>query len=160
MLQRFLGTDNSKTLFAQRALLGAVMLPHGAQKLLGWFGGYGFDGTMGYFTGTLHIPTPLAFLVIMAESAGALGLVLGLGTRLAAFGITLTMVGAVLTSHLSNGFFMNWFGGQPGEGFEYHLLALALSLPLVVRGGGAWALDHGLLARAERPTERRALDAS
>ncbi len=70
------------------------------------------------------------------------------------------MVGAVLTSHLSNGFFMNWFGGQPGEGFEYHLLALALALPLVVRGGGAWALDHGVLASLQRTSERSALDAS
>ena len=160
MLQRFLATDHSKTLFAQRALLGAVMLPHGAQKLLGWFGGYGFSGTMIYFTGTLHVPSPLAFLVIIAESVGALGLVLGLGTRLAAFGIAATMVGAVLTSHLSNGLFMNWFGAQAGEGFEYHLLALALSLPLVVRGGGAWALDHGLHASLQRTTEQPALDAS
>ncbi len=160
MLQLFFGTDRSKTLFAQRALLGAVMFPHGAQKLLGWFGGYGFGGTMSYFTGTLHIPAPLGFLVIIAEAVGSLGLVLGLGTRLAAFGIAATMVGAVLTSHLSNGFFMNWFGAQSGEGFEYHLLALALALPLVVRGGGAWALDHNVLASLQRAPERPVLGAS
>ena len=130
----------------QRALLGAVMLPHGAQKLLGWFGGYGFSGTMNYFTGTLHIPSPLAFLVIASEAFGSLGLLLGLGTRLAAFGAAATMIGAVLTTHLQVGFFMNWFGNQPGEGLEYHLLALALALPLLVRGGGALALDRSLLA--------------
>src|SRR3954447_19658496 len=124
MLERFLKTDSSKTLLGQRALLGAVMLPHGAQKLLGWFGGYGFSGTMNYFTGTLHIPSAFAFLVIVSEAFGSLGLLLGLGTRLAAFGTVLTMVGAVLTTHLQLGFFMNWFGNRPGEGFEYHLLAL------------------------------------
>jgi putative oxidoreductase len=146
MLERFLKTDLSFTLFAQRALLGAVMLPHGAQKLLGWFGGYGFSGTIDYFSGTLHIPSALGFLVIMSEAFGSLGLLLGLGTRLAAFGSAATMIGAVLTTHLPVGFFMNWFGNQPGEGFEYHLLALALALPLVVRGGGAFALDRKLLA--------------
>jgi len=135
MLRRFFLTDSSRTLLVQRVLLGGVMLPHGAQKLLGWFGGYGFSGTMNYFTGTLHIPSLLAFLVI------------GLGTRLAAFGAAATMIGAVLTTHLQVGFFMNWFGNQPGEGLEYHLLALALALPLVVRGGGAFALDRSLLAR-------------
>lgn len=149
MLERFLTTDHSKTAFAQRVLLGAVMLPHGAQKLLGSLGGYGFAGTMGYFTGTLHLPWLLAFLVILSESLGSLLLVIGLGTRLAAFGVVATMIGAVLTTHLQVGFFMNWFGAQTGEGFEYHLLALALAVPLVVRGGGAWALDRQLLASAQ-----------
>ena len=145
MLDRFLKTDVSKTLYVQRVLLGAVMLPHGAQKLLGWFGGYGFSGTMSFFTGTMHIPSALAFLVIASESFGSLGLLLGLGTRLAAFGAAATMIGAVLTTHLKVGFFMNWFGNQAGEGLEYHLLALALALPLVLRGGGAFSLDRGLL---------------
>jgi len=146
MLQSILKTDQSKTLFAQRLLLGLVMFPHGAQKLFGWFGGYGFSGTLGFFIDTMHFPALLAVLVILAEGLGSLGLVLGLGTRIAAFGIAANMLGAVLTTHLSVGFFMNWFGKQQGEGFEYHLLALALALPLVVRGAGAWALDHRLLA--------------
>jgi putative oxidoreductase len=144
MLERFLKTDVSKTLYAQRVLLGAVMLPHGAQKLLGWFGGYGFSGTMDYFTGTMHLPSGLAFLVIVSESFGSLCLLLGLGTRLAAFGAAATMIGAVLTTHLKVGFFMNWFGNQTGEGLEFHLLALALALPLMIRGGGAFSLDRGL----------------
>ena len=149
MLQRFFNTNASKTLCMQRLLLGAVMFPHGAQKLLGWFGGYGFDGTMNYFTGTMHIPSALAFLVIASEAFGSLGLLFGLGTRLAAFGAASTMVGAVLTTHLKVGFFMNWFGNQPGEGLEYHLLALALALPLVVRGGGAFSLDRRLFEALE-----------
>lgn len=147
-LDRFFSTDRTQTaLLVQRAALGAVMLPHGAQKLLGWFGGYGFEGTMTFFTDTVGLPSPIAFLVIMAESLGALALVLGLGTRLAAFGLSAVMLGAVLTTHLANGFFMNWFGNQPGEGFEFHLLALALSVPLMVWGGGRAALDSWLADR-------------
>jgi putative oxidoreductase len=151
MLSRFLTTDDSRTRLAQRLILGLVMLPHGAQKLLGLFGGYGFAGTMGYFTGTLHIPGPLAFLVIVSEFFGSLALIAGLGTRLMAFGASAVMVGAVLTSHLGNGFFMNWFGQQHGEGFEYHLLALALSVPLVLEGAGAFSLDRWLHRRLRQP---------
>ncbi len=149
MLQRFLTTTPDKTLFLHRAVLGTVMLPHGAQKLLGWFGGYGFDGTMRFFTETLHVPAPLAFLVIASESLGSVALLLGLGTRLAAFGCAATMLGAVLTAHAQVGFFMNWFGTQAGEGVEYHLLALALALPLLVLGGGAYSLDREVLAATE-----------
>jgi len=147
MLSRFFGTDHSRILLAQRLVLGLVMFPHGAQKLLGWFGGYGFAGTMGFFTGTMHIPAPLAFLVIVSEFFGSLALIAGLGTRLAALGAAAVMIGAVLTSHLDNGFFMNWFGQQKGEGFEYHLLALALAVPLVVEGAGARSADAWLRQR-------------
>ena len=147
----FLSTDRKNWLLtAQRIVLGLVILPHGAQKLLGWFGGYGFSGTMGFFTGTLGIPAPIAALVIVGESFGALALVLGLASRLSAFGISAIMIGAVLTTHLANGFFMNWFGGAPGEGFEYHLLALGLSIPLVIAGGGAGALDSWIGDRLRR----------
>lgn len=150
MFERFLKTNTSKTLLAQRLMLGGVMLPHGAQKVFGWFGGYGFSGTMDHFTGAMHLPTVLAVLVIGSEALGSLGLIFGLGTRLAAFGIAANMIGAVLTSHLQAGFFMNWFGKQTGEGFEYHLLALALAVPLIVRGGGAFAVDTRVLAAIER----------
>ena len=134
-------------LWFQRIVLGLVMFPHGAQKLLGWFGGYGFSGTMGFFTDVMHIPAPLAFLIVVGELLGAIGLVLGAGTRLAAAGIAAIMLGAIFTSHVSVGFFMNWFGAQKGEGFEYHLLALALALPLVIRGGGWLSLDGALAER-------------
>lgn len=146
LLDRFLATDSDRTLLVQRVVLGAVMLPHGAQKLLGWFGGHGFAGTMGYFTASLHIPAPFAFLVVVAESLGAVGLLLGAGTRLTALGMVAVMIGAAST-HLDAGFFMNWFGAQQGEGFEYHLLALALAVPLLVRGGGQLSVDRALHAR-------------
>lgn len=89
-----------------RVLLGAVILPHGAQKVLGWFGGHGFEGTMGFFTGTLGIPTLFAFLAIAAESAGALALIAGFFTRVAAAGVAAVMAVA-MTMHSQHGFFMN-----------------------------------------------------
>jgi len=147
ILDRLLSTDRDRTLLAQRVALGLIMFPHGAQKLLGWFGGYGYAGTMAFFTGTLHLPAPLAVLIILAESLGAVGLVLGAGTRVASLGIAAVMLGAIATTHAGVGFFMNWFGTQGGEGFEYHLLVLALALPLVVRGGGARSVDGWLAAR-------------
>jgi putative oxidoreductase len=154
LIQRFLRTDPDNVgLLVQRVVLGFVMFPHGAQKLLGWFGGYGFDGTMEFFTSAMHLPSPIAFLVIMGEFFGALLLVAGLGTRFAASGITAIMLGAVLTTHLHVGFFMNWFGAQQGEGFEFHVLALALSIPLMVWGGGRYAADS-VLAKSTGTTAR------
>ena len=129
-----------------RLALGLVMLPHGAQKLLGWFGGYGFQGTMGFLTG-MGLPYPVALLVIFAEFFGALGLIFGLFGRLSAFGIAAVMIGAVLTSHIGNGFFMNWSGQQPGEGFEFHLLALGLALPVIAFGSGRFSLDQVLFGK-------------
>ena len=161
IIARLLGTDTqNRLLLGQRLLLAAVMLPHGAQKLLGWFGGFGFQATMGYFTGTLHIPAPLALLVIVAESIGALGLAFGLLSRVAGFGLFATMAGAALMSHLDNGFFMNWFGAQKGEGFEYHLLAMALALPIVLAGGGKYALDTWLARKLGERFSRRAAGAA
>src|SRR4051812_9667067 len=157
-METLLKTDTQNSMLTiQRALLGAVMFPHGAQKLLGWFGGYGFDGTMKFFTETVHLPAPLSLLVILGESIGALLLIAGLGTRIAAFGISAIMLGAVLTTHGSVGFFMNWFGNQPGEGYEYHLLALALSVPLVIAGGGRHSLDSWVRARLGEPRNRGVL---
>ena len=124
-----------------RLTLGAVMLPHGAQKLLGWFGGYGFAGTMNFFTG-MGVPAFIAFLIIVTEFFGGLALLLGVGSRLAALGIAALMVGAVGLVHASNGFFMNWVGNQPGEGFEFHLLALGIALAVMVKGSGALSLDR------------------
>lgn len=142
MYQRLFSTDkNDTTALVLRLTLGLVMFPHGAQKALGWFGGYGFTGTMGFFTEQMQIPALFAFLAIAAEFAGSLGLITGLLTRLSAFGIGAVMVVAVLTSHLGNGFFMNWYGNQKGEGFEYHLLAIGIAVALVLRGGGRASLD-------------------
>lgn len=149
-LLALLRTDHDRVALLLRLALGLVILPHGAQKLLGWFGGHGFEGTMGYFTGALGIPAAVAFLVILAESAGALALVTGFLGRVSAAGIAAVMAGAVLTSHLQHGFFMNWSGQQAGEGFEYHLLAIAIAVALMVRGSGAWSLDRLLARRVAR----------
>jgi putative oxidoreductase len=143
-LHRLVATPKDPVATLLRLTLGVVMFPHGAQKVLGWFGGYGFDGTMKFLTGTIHAPVLFAALAIAAEFLGSLGLVFGLFTRVAALGILGVMVVAVLTVHLPNGFFMNWTGAQAGEGFEYHLLAGALALALIVRGAGAWSLDRRL----------------
>jgi putative oxidoreductase len=145
-LRLLCNTDEGVAPLVARLALGLVMFPHGAQKALGWFGGYGFSGTMSFFTGTMHIPAPFAFLAIAAEFAGSVALVLGLFSRVAALGIGTNMVVAVLTTHAANGFFMNWFGNQKGEGIEYHILALGLALIVLVSGGGRASLD-GFVAR-------------
>ncbi|HYE99824.1 MAG TPA: DoxX family protein [Planctomycetota bacterium] len=132
---------------AARVTLGLVMFPHGAQKLLGWFGGHGFSGTMGYFTEHAGLPWIAAFLVIVAEFFGSLGLLVGFLGRLAAAGIAAVMVGAIVMVHLPHGFFMNWQGTQAGEGFEFHLLALGLAAVVLIRGSGALSIDRGLATR-------------
>lgn len=124
-----------------------VFFAHGAQKALGWFGGYGFSGTMGFFTGMLHIPAPFAVLAIAAEFLGGLGLIFGLLTRVAAFGIFCNMLVAVAMVHHQFGLFMNWTGTQKGEGFEFHLLALAMTAFLMIRGAGAVSVDRLLSAK-------------
>ncbi len=144
MIKKIIKTENDITATILRITLGVVMFPHGAQKVFGWFGGYGFEGTMGFFTGQMGIPAIFAFLAILAEFAGSLGLITGLLTRVAAFGIASVMVVATLTAHLSNGFFMNWYGNQKGEGFEYHLLAIGIAVALMIRGGGAYSVDKKL----------------
>ncbi len=125
-----------------RLALGLMILPHGLQKTFGLFGGYGFSGTMNFFTETMGIPAFFAFLAIAAEFLGGLGLIFGFMTRISAFGVGMTMLVAALTSHIQNGFFMNWFGAQKGEGWEFHLLAIGISLALILRGGGAFSLDR------------------
>jgi putative oxidoreductase len=145
MLRRLLATDDSKATAILRLVLGIVFFAHGAQKLLGWFGGPGFSGSMGLFTGYLHIPAPLAFLAIAAEFFGGLGLILGFLTRFAAFGIAMNMVVAIAMVHGTFGFFMNWTGTQKGEGFEYHLLVLAITAFLMIRGAGALSVDRTIV---------------
>ena len=146
-LRWLLGTRAGFGMTAARLLLAVVMFPHGAQKALGWFGGYGWSGTMGFLTGQVGLPAALAALVIGIEFLAPLFLVAGLATRAAALGIAAVMVGAVVTVHLPFGFFMNWSGAQGGEGFEYHLLALGLAVALLLEGAGRASLDR-LLARS------------
>ena len=147
MLNILLKTDDDTASLIMRVLLGIVFFPHGAQKLLGWFGGNGFSATMGFFTDKMGIPVILAFLAIMAESLGAVALITGLLTRVAAFGVATNMVVAIFMVHLPNGFFMNWFGNQKGEGFEFHILAIALAVGIMIRGGGKWSVDGMITKR-------------
>ncbi|MHA3772679.1 DoxX family protein [Verrucomicrobiota bacterium sgz303538] len=148
-LRTLLVTSDSVASLILRLALGVVFFPHGAQKVLGWFGGHGFAGTMGFFTQTMHIPALFAFLAIAAEFAGAIGLILGLFTRVAAFGIASVMLVAVATVHWHNGFFMNWNMNQKGEGFEYHLLALGIAVALMIAGGGKLSIDRLLSKRTD-----------
>lgn len=143
-------TDSNTAPLIARLTLGLIMFPHGAQKALGWYGGYGYEGTMGYFTGTLGIPALLAFLVIAAEFAGAIGLITGFLTRVSAFGIAAVMTGAIFMAHKANGFFMNWSGQQAGEGYEYHLLAIGLALIVLIHGAGRASLDVLVAKRLEK----------
>jgi putative oxidoreductase len=149
MWKRLFQTNDDVVALVLRLMLGIVFFPHGMQKLLGWFGGYGFEGTMGFFTGKLGIPALFAFLAIVAESLGALGLILGLGTRVAAFGISVTIAVAAMMLHVQHGFFMNWFGSQKGEGIEYHLLVIGMGIALMIAGGGKWSLDRAIAGARE-----------
>src|SRR5271170_8504202 len=148
MIRRVLSTDDSLATAILRLTLGVVFFAHGAQKMLGWFGGFGFRGTMGFFTGAMHIPAPLAFLAIAAEFFGGIGLIFGFLTRVAAFGIAMNMLVAVALVHHNFGFFMNWTGAQKGEGYEYHLLVLAMAAFLMIKGAGAFSLDRAFTVSA------------
>lgn len=141
-MNRLFQTEDRWAPFILRIMLALVIFPHGAQKLLGWFGGNGFEGTMGFFTQQMGLPWVIAFLVIMGESIGALALAAGFLTRFTAAGLGIIMLGAIATVHWPNGFFMNWFGAQAGEGFEFHLLVIGMGLSLMMTGAGKWSVDR------------------
>lgn len=143
MIRKLLATNDDILQLILRLTLGIVIFPHGAQKLLGWFGGGGFSATMQGMT-SMGLPAAIVFLVIVAESFGALGLISGFLTRFSAFGISMVMLGAIFTVHAKVGFFMNWMGQQQGEGYEYHLLVLGIALVLMLRGGGKFSVDGAL----------------
>jgi putative oxidoreductase len=149
VFRKLLATPNDWTLTLLRLALGIVFFAHGAQKVLGWFGGYGFSATMGFFTNMMHIPAPFAFLAICAEFLGGIGLIVGALGRIAAFGIACNMTVAILMVHSRFGLFMNWTGEQKGEGFEYHLLVLAITVALMARGSGAFSVDRALAGQSQ-----------
>ncbi len=156
-MNRLLYTENEYGALIVRLALGIVIFPHGAQKLLGWFGGNGFAGTIQHFTENMGIPYALALLVIIAEFFGSLGLIVGALTRIAAFGIGCVMIGAIVTVHWPHGFFMNWSGNKAGEGFEFHILAIGMCLALMLRGAGAFSIDRILgKPKSENPPRRPA----
>jgi len=147
MIKKLFATDGNLSGTILRVALGVAMFPHGAQKLLGWFGGYGFSATLKSFESNMHIPFIFALAAILAESVGAVALIAGFFTRIAALAIAADMAVAVYLVHWKVGFFMNWMGNQKGEGFEYHILAVAVALALVVRGGGLWSVDRAMAGK-------------
>ena len=148
MLTWLIDTNGDWVLTIVRFVLGVVLFAHGAQKLLGWFGGPGLGATLRTFRDELRIPIPLACLAIAAEFFGGLGLIVGFLTRIAALGVAITMAVAMVTVHLKYGFFMNWFGEKQGHGVEYHLVVIALALVVIVKGAGAFSFDSALSRHA------------
>jgi putative oxidoreductase len=130
-----------------RLTLAAVMFPHGAQKALGWFGGHGWSGTMEFLTGGAGLPSPVAAGVILLEFVGPILLAIGLASRAVALGFVGLMLGAIATVHAEHGFFMNWFGTQKGEGFEYHILVIGLAAATVLLGSGPLSVDAAIARR-------------
>jgi putative oxidoreductase len=142
MISNLFSTGPDWTLTIIRVILGVVFFAHGAQKMLGWFGGTGLKETLRTMHELVGLPIPLAFLAVTSEFLGGLGLIAGLLGRVAAIGICITMVSAIVMVHWRNGLFLNWFGERKGHGFEYHLLAIALAIAIIVRGSGAASLDR------------------
>jgi putative oxidoreductase len=154
LLNIFTRTSGLTVPLILRLTLALVFFPHGAQKVLGWFGGYGFEGTMGFFTSKMGLPYAIALLPVLTEFLAPFALIAGLGTRIAALAVGVDMLVAVLTVHLANGFFMNWFGTQKGEGFEYHLLVIGIAIALVVQGAGRLSVDQAIADRTGTGTEK------
>jgi putative oxidoreductase len=145
MLRNIIRTSDARSLTLLRLALGIVVFPHGAQKVLGWFGGPGFAGTYGFFTHQLHIPAVFALLAIAAEFLGSLGLIVGFLGRVAAFGIVVNFIVAAAMVYKQGGFyFMNWAGTQKGEGIEFFILLLAMAVVIMVKGSGAYSVDRAL----------------
>lgn len=147
MTKHLLATTNSYNWFILRVTLGIVLFAHGSQKAFGWFNGFGWENSMNYFTGSVGIPAALAAFVILIESAGALLLILGFAGRINAALIAIVMLGAFFAEHHQHGFYMNWFGNQQGEGYEFDLLVWAISIVLVINGSGKCSIDRWLYTR-------------
>lgn len=135
-------TSKDYTGIVARLTLGLIMFPHGAQKMIGVFGGYGFSRTMNFFTGVMHLPWIISLLVILIEFFGPIFLIVGFASRIVSWLLIALFIGMIVTSHFSNGFFMNWFGNQKGEGFEYHLLYIGLAVVMLINGSGKISIDE------------------
>ena len=161
MIETLVSTNPDWVLTIARLVIGIIFFAHGAQKLLGWYGGPGFSGTVKALTTQLKLPAPLAVLVISTEFFGGLGLIVGLLSRIAALAIFLAMLGAIAMVHFRYGLFMDWFGNQKGHGIEYHLIVMALALVVMVKGAGAFSMDYFLYqhntaeALSQQQTTRR-----
>lgn len=150
MFRNLLRTSDDRVIAFLRLMVAIVVFPHGAQKVLGWFGGFGFSGTMGFLTQQVHLPAPIAILVPTAEFLAPIFLFFGLLGRLAAFGIAADYLAVAIAGHLKNGFFMNFSGQQKGEGVEYFILAIGIAIAVMIRGSGAWSIDR-MLSRDTGP---------
>ena len=149
LVKQFLKTNPNIGFSIARWTLGLVIFPHGSQKLLGLFGGYGYSATMESLTTQMELPIMVAFSVIMIEFLGSISLVLGLFSRFWALSLAAMFTGIIITTQLEHGFFMNWFGNQAGEGYEYSLLIMGLALSVVVNGSGKWSID-GLISKKQK----------
>jgi putative oxidoreductase len=141
MKEKIFNTQNDRTGLVTRLTMGIVLFPHGAQKMVGAFGGYGFSGTMGFFTETMNLPWIVAFMVIVIEFFGALSLIAGFAGRIWSALTIVLFIGIIFSSHLEYGFFMNWFGNQQGEGYEFHLLMIGLAIATLINGSGKYSTD-------------------
>ena len=145
MLRNLLRTPDDRVIAFLRVVLAVVVFPHGAQKMLGWFGGFGPSGTMGFLTTQMHIPAPIAMLVFVGEFFAPIALFFGFLGRLSALAIAIDFTTVAFKAHLQNGFFMNWGGQQKGEGVEMFILLVAMAIALLIRGSGAWSIDRLLV---------------
>lgn len=142
MKNKIFNTNNDWTGLITRLSIGLIIFPHGAQQMLGMFGGYGFNGTMSFLTGALHLPSLIAFLVIAIEFFGSISLVTGFASRLWSLALAVIFTGTIFMAHIHNGFFMNWYGTQKGEGYEYALLIIGLSIATLINGSGKYSIDN------------------
>jgi putative oxidoreductase len=149
MLLKLFQTKNDMAPMSLRVLLGLLILPHCMQKLFGWFDGDGYNVTMGFFTGNMGFPAMLASLCMMAEPFACLGLITGFMTRIAAGYFAVQMVMDISMIHIRYGFFMNWSGNKGGEGIEYDLLVIVITIALMIRGGGKWSVDSAISKMTE-----------
>ena len=145
MFKKIINTGNDHSLLILRVVLGVVLMAHGLQKAFGWFNGFGWNNTINYFTGTVGIPALLGAFVILIETLGALFLILGFAGRINAALMGIVIIGAMVVDHVKNGFYMNWFGIQKGEGFEFDLLFIAISIALILKGSGSFSVDRLLM---------------
>jgi putative oxidoreductase len=144
MFNKLLRTRNDGILTLIRVVAGGVMFPHGMQKMFGWFGGAGFFGTIHNF-GQRGFPAALVFLLILTEFFGSIGLILGCLSRIAAFGFVVDMTVGAITVTSKFGMFINWAGKQKGEGMEFQFLMIAMTLAILIAGGGAFSVDRALV---------------
>jgi len=145
MINKMLNTESNWGALMARLTLGIVLFPHGAQKMLGWFGGYGFAGTVDAFMNQMQLPWIVAFAVIIIEFYGSIFLILGFASRLWSLAIAGLFIGIIFTTHLEHGFFMNWYGNQAGEGYEYALLIIGIATVVLINGSGKYAVDTRLV---------------